>query len=121
MPPEKGGLHFVGVEVGEESVAIILKTFHLLTHELAGEVVDGFCGGEIFGNLEVQLVGIVMDELFALGEICGKEEEVLATDLLTDFFDNGYDEIPEDNGTQELRTVHGRPEVVGGIVGTEMN
>ena len=53
MPPEKGGLHFVGVEVGEESVAIILKTFHLLTHELAGEVVDGFCGGEIFGNLEV--------------------------------------------------------------------
>lgn len=53
MPPEKRGLHFVGVEVGEEGVAAIFKAFHLLTHELAGEVVDGFCGGEIFGNLEV--------------------------------------------------------------------
>ena len=53
MPPEKRGLHFVGVEVGEEGVAAIFKAFHLLTHELAGEVVDVFCGGEIFGNLEV--------------------------------------------------------------------
>ena len=97
MPGEKRGLHFVGVEVGEEGVATVFKAFHLLTHELAGEVVDGLGGGEVFWNLEVQLVGIVMDELFALGEVCGKEEDVLATDLLTDLFDNGYDEIPKDN------------------------
>ena len=61
-------LHLVGVEVGEEGVAALFKAFHLLAHELAGEVVDGFCGGEIFGNLEVQLVGIVMNEFFALGD-----------------------------------------------------
>ncbi len=62
-----------------------------------------------------------MDEFLALGEISGKEKEVLTTDFLTDFFDNGYDETPEDNGAQGLRTVHGCPKIVGAIVGTEMN
>ena len=99
MPGEKWELYLVGVEIGEESVAAVFKAFHLLTHELAGKIIDGFCCGKVFGNLEVQLVGIVMNELLALREVCSKEEEVLTTDFLTDFFDNGYDEIPKDNGT----------------------
>ena len=99
MPGEKWELYLVGVEIGKESVAAVFKAFHLLTHELAGKIIDGFCCGKVFGNLKVQLVGIVMDEFLALGEVCGKKEEVLAADFLTDFFDNGYDEIPKDNGT----------------------
>lgn len=52
------GLHFVGVEVGEKGVAAFFKTFHLLAHEFAREIVDGFGGGKVGGNLEVQLVGL---------------------------------------------------------------
>ena len=117
----KDGLYFVGVEVGEKGVAAFFKTFHLLAHEFAREIVDGFGGGKVGGNLEVQLVGIVMDEFLALGEVGSEKEEVLTTDFLTDFFDDGDDEIPKDNGAQWLRAIHGCPEIVGGVVGTEMD
>ena len=114
-------LHFVRVEVGEEGVAAIFKTFYLLAHEFAGEIVDGLRGGEVGGNLEVQLVGIVMDEFLALREVGSEKEEILATNFLTDFFDDGNDEIPKYNGAQGLWAIHGCPEIVGSIVGTEMN
>ena len=62
----KDGLYFVRVEVSEEGVAAFFKTFHLLAHEFAREIVDGFGGGKVGGNLEVQLVGIVMNEFLAV-------------------------------------------------------
>ena len=55
-------LHFVRVEVGEEGVAAIFKTFYLLAHEFAGEIVDGLRCGQICRNLKVKLVRIVFQQ-----------------------------------------------------------
>ena len=75
----KDGLYFVGVEVGEKGVAAFFKTFHLLAHEFAREIVDGFGGGKVGGNLEVQLVGSLGDEVAApVNETDGDVGQVLA-------------------------------------------